>query len=62
MEFSITEIFLGAWAIVMTVLWVKAREELRMFRYMTIYHLRRLYRKEVQLVDDGTSFVFEEIK
>jgi hypothetical protein len=56
------EMFLGAWAIVMTMLWVKKREEMRMFRYMTVYHLRRLIKKEVRLVDDGTSFVFEEIK
>ena len=27
MEFSLAEIFLGAWAVVMTMLWVKAREE-----------------------------------
>jgi hypothetical protein len=56
------EMYLGAWAIVMTILWVKKREEMRMFRYMTIHHLRRLHKKEVRLVDDGTSFVFEEIK
>jgi len=62
MEFSVAEMFLGSWAIVMTMLWVKAREEMRMFRYMTVHHLRRLYKKEVRLVDDGTSFVFEEIK
>ena len=62
MEFSMAEMFLGAWAIVMTMLWVKAREEMRMFRYMTVHHLRRLINKEVRLVDNGTSFVFEEIK
>jgi len=62
MEFSVAEMFLGAWAIGMTMLWVKAREEMRMFRYMTVHHLRRLIKKEVRLVDDGTSFVFEEIK
>jgi hypothetical protein len=62
MEFSMAEMFLGAWEIGMTMLWVKAREEMRMFRYMTIHHLRRLIKKEVRLVDDGTSFVFEEIK
>ena len=56
------EMFLGAWAIVMTMLWVKAREELRMFRYMTVQHLRRLIKKEVRLVDDGKAFIFEEIK
>jgi len=62
MEFSVAEMFLGSWAIGMTMLWVKAREEMRMFRYMTVHHLRRLIKKEVRLVDDGTSFVFEEIK
>jgi len=62
MEFSMAEMFLGAWAIVMTMLWVKKREELRMFRYITIHHLRRLYKKEVRLVDDGNAFIFEEIK
>jgi hypothetical protein len=56
------EMFLGAWAIGMTMLWVKAREELRMFRYMTVQHLRRLIKKEVRLVDDGKAFIFEEIK
>jgi len=62
MEFSVAEMFLGAWAIGMTMLWVKAREEMQMFRHMTVHHLRRLIKKEVRLVDDGTSFVFEEIK
>ena len=62
MEFSMAEMFLGAWAIGMTMLWVKAREELRMFRYMTVQHLRRLIKKEVRLVDDGKAFIFEEIK
>jgi hypothetical protein len=62
MEFSVAEMYLGAWAIVMTILWVKKHEEMRMFRYMTIHHLRRLIKKEVRLVDDGKTFIFEEIK
>jgi len=62
MTFSLAEMFLGAWAIVATVLWVKAKEEMRLMRWMTIHHLRRLYKKEVVLVDTGTHFEFKEIK
>ena len=62
MTFSLAEMFLGAWAIVMTVLWVKAKEDMRFMRWMTIHHLRRLYKKEVVLVDTGTHFEFKEIK
>lgn len=62
MTFSLAEMFLGAWAIVMTVLWVKTKEDMRLMRWMTIHHLRRLYKKEVRLVDDGKAFIFEEIK
>ena len=46
----------------MTVLWVKTKEEMKFMRYMTIHHLRRLYKKEVVLVDTGTHFEFKEIK
>ena len=62
MEFSMAEMFLGAWAIVMTMLWVKSREEIKLFRVVTLMHLRRLVRKEVELVDTGAAFEFKEIK
>ena len=62
MTFSLAEMFLGAWAIVMTVLWVKAKEEMRFMKFITIHHLRRLHKKEVVLVDTGTHFEFKEIK
>ena len=62
MAFSLAEMFLGAWAIVMTVLWVKAKEEMRFMKFTTIHHLRRLHKKEVVLVDTGTHFEFKEIE
>ena len=62
MEFSMAEMFLGAWAIVVTVLWVKTKEEMRFMKFITIHHLRRLHKKEVVLVDTGTHFEFKEIK
>jgi hypothetical protein len=62
MEFSLAEIFLGTWAVVMTVLWVRTRETIKLFRYMTIVNLRRLYKKEVELVDTGSAYEFKEIK
>lgn len=62
MTFSIAEMFLIAWAIVMTVLWARATEEIVSFKRVTVYHLRRLYNKEVTLVDTGSAFIFEEIK
>jgi hypothetical protein len=62
MAFSLAEMFLGAWAIVMTVLWVKAKEEMRFMKFITIHHLRRLHKKEVVLVDTGTHFEFKEIE
>ena len=62
MAFSLAEMFLGAWEIVMTVLWVKAKEEMRFMKFITIHHLRRLHKKEVVLVDTGTHFEFKEIK
>jgi len=62
MEFSLAEIFLGTWAVVMTVLWVRTRENIKLFRYMTIVNLRRLYKKEVELVDTGSAYEFKEIK
>jgi hypothetical protein len=62
MTFSLAEMFLGAWAIVMTVLWVKAKEDMKLLRWMTTHHLRRLHKKEVVLVDTGTHFEFKEIK
>ena len=62
MAFSLAEMFLGAWAIVMTVLWVKTKEEMRFMKFITIHHLRRLHKKEVVLVDTGTHFEFKEIK
>jgi hypothetical protein len=62
MAFSLAELFLGVWAIVMTVLWVRAKEEMRFMQYVTVHHLRRLYKKEVVLVDTGTAFEFKEIK
>jgi len=62
MEFSLAEIFLGTWAVVMTVLWVRTRETIKLFRYMTIVNLRRLYKKEVELIDTGSAYEFKEIK
>ena len=62
MSLSLAEMFLGAWAIVMTVLWVKTKEEMRFMKFITIHHLRRLHKKEVVLVDTGTHFEFKEIK
>ena len=62
MELSLAEIFFGLWAIVMTVLWVKNKENMKLFRYVTVHNLRRLYNKEVELVDTGISFEFKEIK
>ena len=62
MIFSLAEMFLGAWAIVMTVLWVKSKEDMKLFRHMTIHNLRRLAKREVQLIDTGTHFEFKEIK
>ena len=62
MAFSLAELFLGAWAIVVTVLWVRAKEDMKLMRCMTIHHLRRLHKKEVVLVDTGTHFEFKEIK
>ena len=62
MAFSLAELFLGAWAIVVTVLWVRAKEDMKFMRYMTIHHLRRLHKKEVVLVDTGTHFEFKEIE
>ena len=62
MTFSLAELFLGAWAIVMTIQWLKAKEDMNLMRLMTIHHLRRLYKKEVVLVDTGTHFEFKEIK
>jgi hypothetical protein len=62
MTFSLAELFLGAWAILMTIQWLKAKEDMNLMRSMTIHHLRRLYKKEVVLVDTGTHFEFKEIK
>jgi hypothetical protein len=62
MTFSLAELFLGAWAIVMTIKWVNAKEDMKLMRSMTIHYLRRLYKKEVVLVDTGTHFEFKEIK
>jgi hypothetical protein len=62
MEFSLAEVFLGTWAVVMTVLWVRSREVMKLYRYHTVINLRRLYRKEVQLIDTGDSYEFKEIK
>jgi hypothetical protein len=62
MAFSLAELFLGTWAIVVTVLWVRTKEEMRFMQYVTVHHLRRLYKKEVVLVDTGTAFEFKEIK
>ena len=62
MEFSLAEVFLGAGAVVMTVLWVRSKEEARLFRFLTVMNLRRLIKKEVELVDTGESYEFKEIK
>jgi len=62
MEFSLAEVFLGAWAVVMTVLWVRSKEEARLFRFLTVMNLRRLIKKEVELVDTGESYEFKEMK
>jgi hypothetical protein len=62
MEFSFAEVFLGTWAVVMTVLWVRTRETIKFFRYITVMNLRRLYKKEVELIDTGSAYEFKEIK
>jgi hypothetical protein len=62
MTLSIAEIFLIAWALLMTFLWVRSVDDFVSFKRVTVYHLRRLHNKEVTLVDTGSAFIFEEIK
>jgi len=62
MEFSLAEIFLGGWAVVMTILWVKCKEHHKLYKLMTLMHLKRLANKEVEVIDTGTAYEFKEIK
>jgi hypothetical protein len=62
MEFSLAEVFLGAWAVVMTVLWVKSKEHHKLYKIVTLMNLKRLANKEIEVIDTGTAYEFKEIK
>lgn len=62
MAFSAAEMFLGLWAFVMTVLWVKEKEMFRTYRLITMMTYKRLSQKQIEIVDTGEHFEFKEIK
>ena len=62
MTFSDAEMFLGLWAFVMTVLWVREREVFRTYRMVTLMTFKRLSKKQIEVVDTGEHYEFKEIK
>ena len=62
MTFSDAEMFLGLWAFVMTVLWVREREVFRTYRMVTLKTFKRLSKKQIEVVDTGEHYEFKEIK
>ena len=62
MTFSEAEMFLGLWAFVMTVLWVREKESFKTYRIITMMTYKRLSKKQIEVVDTGEHFEFKEIK
>jgi len=61
MYFEISELFLMAWAIIMTVLWVRAKERLKFLEYRIGNTLAGVAKGKLKVIDHGDHCEVEEI-
>jgi len=61
MYFEISELFLMAWAIIMTVLWVRTKERLRFLEYRIGNTLSGVAKGKLKVIDHGDHCEVEEI-
>ena len=61
MEITMTELALFAWAMVATLWWQQARQDLRIHRMMTEELMRRIAKGKIKVVEHEDSFEFKEV-
>jgi len=62
MEVTLAELFLFAWAAVVTLLWQQAKHEFRMHRMMTGELFKRIADGRIKVVETEDSFDIVEVK
>jgi hypothetical protein len=64
MDITLTgaDLFLLVWASTMTALYIKERQEHKLFKYIVFKSFQSIAKGESRLVDTGEGFKLEEVK
>ena len=61
MEITMTELVLFTWAMVSTLLWQQAKQDLKIHRVMTGEVFKRIADGRIKVVKEGDSFELKEV-